>query len=148
MTETTELLDAPATTGRSSKTGGGLSGMVLADLKALAGQLGIKGTSGMRKSDLVAAISTRQNGGNAHGAESTPVAAPTLTTPASNGELPLDLPPAQRRRRAASRPAGAPEGPSAAETPSVNGVNGRRRRRTAHRVRPGRVGAGRHCDRR
>ena len=51
--------------------------MVLADLKALAGQLGIKGTSGMRKGDLVAAISARQSGGNGHGAESAPAAAPT-----------------------------------------------------------------------
>ena len=39
--------------------------MVLADLKGLAGQLGIKGTSGMRKGDLVAAIAARQNGAGA-----------------------------------------------------------------------------------
>src|SRR6478752_8269043 len=39
--------------------------MVLPDLKALAGQLGIRGTSGMRKGDLVAAITARQNGAGA-----------------------------------------------------------------------------------
>ena len=39
--------------------------MVLTDLKALAGQLGIRGTSGMRKGDLVAAIASRQNGAGA-----------------------------------------------------------------------------------
>ena len=68
MTETTESLDnsatAPATKGRARK-GEGLSGMVLTDLKALAGQLGIRGTSGMRKGDLVAAIAARQNGAGA-----------------------------------------------------------------------------------
>ncbi len=35
--------------------------MVLTDLKALAGQLGIKGTSGLRKGDLVLAISSHQS---------------------------------------------------------------------------------------
>ncbi len=35
--------------------------MVLADLKALAAQLGIKGTSGLRKGDLVSAIAAHQN---------------------------------------------------------------------------------------
>ncbi len=57
MTETTESLDTsgPAKSGRARK-GEGLSSMVLPDLKALAGQLGIRGTSGMRKGDLVAAI--------------------------------------------------------------------------------------------
>ena len=75
MSETTESLDitadpqlnllgdtVPATSSRGRR-GSGLSGMVLTDLKALAGQLGIKGTSGMRKGDLVAAIAARQNGG-------------------------------------------------------------------------------------
>ncbi len=61
MTETTEL---PTTTPTRARRGGeGLSGMVLTDLKALAGQLGIKGTSGLRKGDLIAAITARQSGG-------------------------------------------------------------------------------------
>ena len=66
MTETTESLDtaAPAKSGRTRK-GEGLSSMVLPDLKALAGQLGIRGTSGMRKGDLVAAIAARQSGAGA-----------------------------------------------------------------------------------
>jgi transcription termination factor Rho len=74
VTETTESLDSPAigaatasaatAKGRARK-GEGLSGMVLTDLKALAGQLGIRGTSGMRKGDLVAAIAARQNGAGA-----------------------------------------------------------------------------------
>src|ERR1700754_2848746 len=39
----------------------GLSGMVLAELRELAGQLGITGTTGMRKGDLIAAIKERQS---------------------------------------------------------------------------------------
>ena len=77
MTETTESLDTPAAgqqvetadasgSGRGrARRGEGLSSMVLPDLKALAGQLGIRGTSGMRKGDLVAAITARQNGAGA-----------------------------------------------------------------------------------
>ncbi len=88
MTETTESLDnaatsAPATRGRGRK-GEGLSGMVLTDLKALAGQLGIRGTSGMRKGDLVAAISARQNGsGAAPGAAGSGAPSRTEQRPAS-----------------------------------------------------------------
>ena len=64
MTETTESLDTsgPVKIGRARK-GEGLSSMVLPDLKALAGQLGIRGTSGMRKGDLVAAIAAKQGAG-------------------------------------------------------------------------------------
>ncbi|MCP2254108.1 transcription termination factor Rho [Prauserella aidingensis] len=39
---------------------GGLSGMVIADLRALATELGIGDTTGMRKGDLIAAIRERQ----------------------------------------------------------------------------------------
>ena len=64
VTETTELPTTSDTTGGSTAGAakGGLSGMVLPDLKALAGRLGIKGTSGMRKGDLVAAIAAHQAG--------------------------------------------------------------------------------------
>ena len=39
----------------------GLSGMVMADLRKLAGQLGISDTVGIRKNDLIAAIRQRQD---------------------------------------------------------------------------------------
>ena len=42
----------------------GLSAMVLPELRALANRVGVKGTSGMRKSELITAIRDRQNGGN------------------------------------------------------------------------------------
>ncbi|MBM9465753.1 transcription termination factor Rho [Nakamurella leprariae] len=89
MTDTTEsletLLPADTETGaaprRVRQRGEGLSGMVLADLKAIAGQLGIRGTSGMRKGDLVAAISARQTGGASGTTNSGSRPAPTVTTP-------------------------------------------------------------------
>ncbi|MFT4041968.1 MAG: transcription termination factor Rho [Gordonia sp. (in: high G+C Gram-positive bacteria)] len=69
MTDT-DLITAPsvergsgaagATTATKTKPRAGLSGMVLTELRSLAGELGIKGTSGMRKGDLIAAIKERQ----------------------------------------------------------------------------------------
>ncbi len=112
MTETTESLEVPtqdasseaprAGRGRSRK-GEGLSGMVLTDLKAMASQLGIRGTSGMRKGDLVAAITAKQSGGHAGAPAAHEPAGPTNgSAPATNGharepELPLGeiAPPAQ-----------------------------------------------------
>ncbi|MGX1806627.1 transcription termination factor Rho [Nocardia sp. NPDC055321] len=46
----------------------GLTGMLLPQLRALAGELGIRGTSGMRKGDLIAAIKENQSGGSAKSA--------------------------------------------------------------------------------
>ncbi|MFI5720774.1 transcription termination factor Rho [Nocardia sp. NPDC051750] len=42
--------------------GSGLTGMLLPQLRALAGELGIRGTSGMRKGDLITAIKENQAG--------------------------------------------------------------------------------------
>ncbi|WP_394252150.1 transcription termination factor Rho [Arthrobacter pityocampae] len=68
MTETTDLLPGVATqdaeaTGATTSKSSGLAGLKLAQLQALAGQLGITGGSRMRKSDLVSAISDHQRGG-------------------------------------------------------------------------------------
>ena len=106
---------------------GGLTGMVLAELRQLAGELNIPGIAGMRKGDLIAAIKEKQ-GPPAHKQAdaaqlplpengAAPVAAPVSEAPAPvvNGAAPdaadADAAPAAaptRRRRAASRPAGAP----------------------------------------
>ena len=51
--------------------------MVLAELRTLAAELGIKGTSGMRKGDLIAAIKERQGGGSGAPAAEQPAAAST-----------------------------------------------------------------------
>ncbi|MGZ4541705.1 MAG: Rho termination factor N-terminal domain-containing protein, partial [Mycobacteriaceae bacterium] len=52
---------------------GGLTGMVLADLRALAAEIGVGDTAGMRKGDLIVAIKQRQSGS---GAEVTKATAP------------------------------------------------------------------------
>ncbi len=111
MSETTELLDSPRTD--TASRGKGLTGMVLPDLKVMASQLGIKGTSAMRKGDLIAAISARQSGdGRSNDTTGTPAAAPAV--PAVEGAQR-----APRTRRSASRPAGSPEGATAEAAPAT-----------------------------
>ncbi|MGZ4591237.1 MAG: Rho termination factor N-terminal domain-containing protein, partial [Actinomycetes bacterium] len=71
MSDTTTVLDAPAegvsgdtsATPAKRKRAAGLSGMVLAELQSLAGELGISGTGRMRKGQLIEAIKERQGGG-------------------------------------------------------------------------------------
>jgi transcription termination factor Rho len=63
----TQTDTAPA----ASAKGSGLSSMLLPELKQLAQQLGIPGASGMRKSDLVAAIGGAQGGAPAASSTST-----------------------------------------------------------------------------
>ena len=94
--------------------------MVLADLKAMAAQLGIKGTSGLRKGDLVSAIASHQNSAPSATNHRPAVSEPHRAAGATNGAV-TDTSPsddagsAQRpvRRRAAVRPAGAPDSTSA-----------------------------------
>ncbi|WP_082521005.1 transcription termination factor Rho [Rhodococcus sp. Leaf278] len=103
MTDT-ELISAPETSRRRA----GLSGMVLTELRSLAGELGIKSISGMRKGDLIAAISERQSG--AASAKSAKSDAPKSDAPKS------DAP--KTRRAAASTPA-VEDGPAAAPAPAL-----------------------------
>ena len=59
--------DSP-TTASAPDAGGSLSTMVLPELRALANSVGVKGTSGMRKGDLISAIrETRSGGGSPKG---------------------------------------------------------------------------------
>ncbi len=60
MTDTTTLEAAPA--GERPRRSGSLSALKLAELQGLASSMGISGTAKMRKGDLVAAITARQNG--------------------------------------------------------------------------------------
>jgi transcription termination factor Rho len=86
-----------------------LTGMVLPDLRALANQLSIKGSSGMRKSELIAAI--REHRGETSGSATQSAPAPAVETPpAENGaEAPAERPTRPRReRRGASRQAAPP----------------------------------------
>ena len=92
--------------------------MVLPELRALANQAGVKGTSGMRKNELIAAI--QETRGHANGAsaaaapESQNSGEPTAADPAPSTEVPAaqgeqaDSPneTQRRQRRSGSREAG------------------------------------------
>jgi transcription termination factor Rho len=95
-----------STNGGSTKRRTGLTGMVLAELRELAGQLGITGTAGMRKGDLIAAIKERQ------GSSSAP--------PASAGSETLPLGIESERAKPADKPARASK-PATADAPAEPG---------------------------
>ncbi|MCK0173223.1 MULTISPECIES: transcription termination factor Rho [Mycobacteriaceae] len=103
-----------------------LTSMVLPELRALAKQIGVEGASGMRKSELIAAIRERResNGAKTAPADSAPekVAEQAAEQPAEKQAPP------RRERRGAARRAGAPEtdsadtaqpAPAEAETPAA-----------------------------
>ncbi|HUH72133.1 MAG TPA: transcription termination factor Rho [Mycobacterium sp.] len=95
---------------------GSLSTMVLPELRALANQAGVKGTSGMRKNELIAAI--QEIRGQANGASATAAPEDSGTSDTATAEAPADAPVAhgeqngstteapRRERRSASREAG------------------------------------------
>jgi transcription termination factor Rho len=58
------------------KKSGGLNSMLLADLKSMAGGLGIRGTGSMKKAQLVDAIKAAQSGGNGQSSQSSPTREP------------------------------------------------------------------------
>jgi transcription termination factor Rho len=115
--------DAPAAAAPARRSGS-LTGLVLPELRALAKEIGIEGASGLRKSELIAAI--RERRGEANGtseskaAPASPAEAPTESAdkgdkseaPADGGpsEQTSDAQPQQRRRerRGASREQGGP----------------------------------------
>ena len=73
--------------------GGGLATMVLPELRALASQVGVKGTSGMRKNELIAAINEVRSGGTHNGGSSQPApAAEERTGPVRGNEPDQDGP--------------------------------------------------------
>ncbi len=136
-----------ATAATAPRKRAGLTGMVLADLRTLAGQVGVGDVAGMRKGDLVAAIKERQGAGtdpavasapaSAPAANRAPTGAPVVETPAkapepepTSGPTPpaTEAPPRRtRQRRGASRPTGSPEeqesapAPQAPEAPAPSG---------------------------
>jgi transcription termination factor Rho len=116
-TATSTAETAPTADVASGDRPAALSTLVLPELRALAKQIGVEGASGMRKSELIAAIRERraESNGKPRG-DSTGSA--TATKPEAGTETPTaDQPtdqqaPPRRERRGASRGAGAP---SAAE---------------------------------
>ena len=95
MTDTTTTA-APADSGDAAGRGA-LSGLRLPQLQALASELGVKGTSKMRKSDLLEAIRSHQGSG-----------APAANGRASRSEVAAAPESAARRSRRAVAPAGSP----------------------------------------
>ncbi|RNM13219.1 transcription termination factor Rho [Micrococcus sp. RIT608] len=109
MTESTEQT--------TPTNGGGLASLKLAQLQALASQLGIAGGSRMRKADLVTAISDHQRGGSvadrdaAERAAQAPAAPAAEAVPAaasSQDAAPAAERPARRRSRRADADTSAP----------------------------------------
>ena len=87
--------------GRRRSTG--LAGMLLPELKQLAGDLGISGTGQMRKSQLIAAIQALQSGtGQSGGNGAAPAASDSAMSEAPRER---DADPAGRRRPPARRSA-------------------------------------------
>ncbi|WP_422745799.1 transcription termination factor Rho [Mycobacterium sp. WMMD1722] len=85
-----------------------LTSMVLPELRAMAKQIGVEGASGMRKSELIAAIRERREGaGSQPTAPAEPAAA--QSAPAQSAADAAPQTPPRRERRGSARRAGAPE---------------------------------------
>ncbi|PRB44253.1 transcription termination factor Rho [Arthrobacter sp. MYb23] len=135
MTETTELASAVDTTSSAADSStaattksSGLAGLKLAQLQALASQLGISGGSRMRKGDLVTAIS-------AHRAGTSTTKAPAKATAKATAakEAPAAAPKASKE---SSAPAD-----TAAEAPAQEAPRGRGRGRSRRATSDGVVAA-------
>ncbi len=124
--------------GTTPRRRAGLSGMVLAELRELAGQMGITGTAGLRKGDLIAAIKEKQGSGAPAKAEK-PARAPKQAAekPAPTAEKVVEKTtekPVQQQLEVAEKPAaataesGAEDGGRSSED---GGRRGNRRRRSS-----------------
>jgi transcription termination factor Rho len=103
VTETTTPTpetDSGAPGGRApKKRAGGLSGMLLPELKQMAGGLGIKGVGGMRKSQLIDAIRAAQSGGSKDASPAGASSAPSVDAPAAESRSETRSPDTRDHRR-------------------------------------------------
>lgn len=124
--------------GTTPRRRAGLSGMVLAELRELAGQMGITGTAGLRKGDLIAAIKEKQGSGAPAKAEK-PARAPKQAAekPAPTAEKVVEKTtekPVQQQLEVAEKPAAATAEPGAEDGGRASedgGRRGNRRRRSS-----------------
>ena len=117
MTETSNPI--PDTAPAAKKRAGGLNGMLLPELKQLAGGLGIKGVGGMRKSQLIDAIRAAQGGqqGGSRGDAAAPEAKADRPAEqreqrqprAKRDDKPADEPSAKQAEKSAACPRSRPE---------------------------------------
>jgi len=89
--------------------------MVLPELRALANSVGVKGTSGMRKNDLISAIRETQNGSGGGPTTGTGTTGTTTTGTATTGTTTTDEAP-----RATVESTGAPRADTDAAAPAAN----------------------------
>jgi transcription termination factor Rho len=120
---------APQTAGSE----GSLSTMVLPELRALANRVGVKGTSGMRKNELIAAIKEIQGGSPGRGTNGAPAdgGAPAEAGTGTDRAAADDGSSEQAARRADSNPVPNGHGEAQNESPTPDGS--RRERRSASR---------------
>jgi transcription termination factor Rho len=87
VSDTTELTSADESAARGKRrTGTGLSGLLLPELRLKAAELGIKGVTRMPKGQLIEAIQQRQGASGAPAARSAAPAAASTGTPAGGAE--------------------------------------------------------------
>ncbi|GAA3665855.1 hypothetical protein GCM10022237_27360 [Nocardioides ginsengisoli] len=104
------------------RAAGGLNGMLLADLKAMATGMGIRGAGSMKKAALVDAIKAAQAGGGAPKAPKAPKAAAPKAEPAPKADQAppaVQAPKVEQARRAERVSKAEPEQPKAAQAPKA-----------------------------
>ncbi|MGH3451025.1 MAG: Rho termination factor N-terminal domain-containing protein, partial [Haloechinothrix sp.] len=111
--QTTGSTQADGNTGAPKRRAGGLSGMVIAELRELAGELGVSDTTGMRKGDLIAVIRERQGKSKRRAAGADDAGPVQSQSVQSESALSESVQGGQASARAA--PAKAPEAPANAQ---------------------------------
>ncbi|MET8757490.1 transcription termination factor Rho [Lentzea sp. NPDC004782] len=135
--------------GTTPRRRAGLSGMVLAELRELAGQLGITGTAGLRKGDLIAAIKEKQGSGAPAKAEKpakTEKVAAKASAPAAEKPAAAEKP-VQQQLDVAEKPA-VVAAPAEAGSSEEGGRRGNRRRRSGRGGGNAEAGEGQQSEQR
>ncbi|OBI81809.1 transcription termination factor Rho [Mycobacterium asiaticum] len=128
---TTPTSDVPEA--KSNAPTGSLATMVLPELRALANQAGVKGTSGMRKNELIAAIQEIRGQTNGKPSGDAPATETVKAdTPAQNEPSATEAPP-QESKAPQSAAESTPESPAQDTQDSAPNEPRRRERRSANR---------------